>query len=101
MTLPDPSAKERAIRASGIRFLREQDGESERLLKGRLVESFMERDEVQRAYLVQISWGDQSGVALCPFGLPLVMTGEIGMAVGAASTGGARAASFVGLCSLD
>lgn len=50
---------------SDIRFLREQDGEPERLLKARLVETFGHRDEVQRAYLAQISTANQSGVALC------------------------------------
>ncbi len=53
------------IHVSGVRFLREQDGRPERLLKGRLVESFKQGDEVQRAYLAQISSGEQSGVALC------------------------------------
>jgi len=43
----------------------EQDGKPERLIKSRLVESFKERSDVQRAYLAQISVGDQSGVALC------------------------------------
>ena len=66
MTLPDPSSKEpRAVRVPGVRFLREQDGEPERLLKNRLVESFKQRGGVQHAYLAQISSGDQLGVALC------------------------------------
>lgn len=64
MTGPD-SKQPRAMHPSDIRFLREQDGESERLLKARLVESFRNRDEVQRAYLAQISSDNQSGVALC------------------------------------
>ncbi len=66
MKLPDSSSKQpRAMYPSNIRFLREQDGEPERLLKARLVESFKHRDEVQRAYLAQISSDNQSGVALC------------------------------------
>ncbi len=51
--------------APSVQFLREQDGNPERLLKRWLVESFRQRVEVQRAYLAQISSGDQSGVALC------------------------------------
>jgi hypothetical protein len=66
MTLPDPSSKEpRAVRIPGVLFLREQDGNPERLLKRRLLESFKQRAGVQHAYLAQISSGDQSGVALC------------------------------------
>jgi len=66
MTLPDPSSKEpRTVHVPGVRFLREQDGEPERFLKSRLVESFKERNDVERAYLAQISSGDQLGVALC------------------------------------
>jgi hypothetical protein len=66
MKLPDSSSKQpQAIYPSDIRFLREHDGESERLLKARLVESFRQSDEVQRAYLVQISSDNQPGMALC------------------------------------
>jgi hypothetical protein len=66
MTGPDSSPKQpQAIYPSDIHFLREQDGEPERLLKAQLVESFRHRDEVQRAYLAQISSDNQSGVALC------------------------------------
>jgi hypothetical protein len=66
MTVPDSSSKKpRAMPVSGIQFLRGQDGKPERLLKVRLVESFRRCDEVQRAYLAQISNGNQSGVALC------------------------------------
>jgi hypothetical protein len=61
---PNPSAKD-SHAAVGIRFLGEQDGKPERLLKSQLVESFKGRDEVQRAYLAQITSGDQPGVALC------------------------------------
>jgi hypothetical protein len=66
MTSPNPSSKEtRAIDAPCVQFLREQDGNPERLLKSRLVKSFEQHVDVQRAYLAQISFGDQSGVALC------------------------------------
>lgn len=66
MTVPDHSPEApREIQAPNVRFLREQDGKPERLLKNRLVESFKQRDDVRRAYLAQISLGDQSGVALC------------------------------------
>lgn len=66
MGLPDSSSKQpRAMYPSDIRFLREQDGDPERLLKARLVECFRRRDEVQCAYLAQINSGNQSGVALC------------------------------------
>lgn len=63
MTLPPKGP--RTSSAAGIRFLREQDGCSERILKGRLVEYFKRLDDVQRAYLAQISSDDQEGVALC------------------------------------
>lgn len=66
MTLPDPSSKEpRAVHVPGVRFLREQDGNPERLLKSRLLESFKQCAGVLHAYLAQISSGDQLGVALC------------------------------------
>lgn len=53
------------INVQSLRFVREHDGKPERLLKDRLVESFKQHDAVQRAYLAQISSGNQSGVALC------------------------------------
>ena len=53
------------MRVPEVRFLGEQDGKPERLLKGRLAESFKPRGEVQRAYLAQVISGDQVGVALC------------------------------------
>lgn len=66
MTASNPSRKEpRAIHVSEVRFLGEQDGQPERLLKGRLTESFKQRGEVQRAYLAQVISGDQAGVVLC------------------------------------
>jgi SseB protein C-terminal domain len=66
MTVPDPSPEApREIHVPGVRFLREQDGSPERLLKSRLLESLKQRAGVQHAYLAQISSGGQSGVALC------------------------------------
>lgn len=53
------------VRVSNLRFLREQDGVPERLLKSRLAEMFAQHSGVQRAYLAQISSGGQHGVALC------------------------------------
>jgi hypothetical protein len=53
------------MRVSSVQFLREQDGEPERLLKSRLVESFARHAGVRRAYLAQIRAGDHVGVALC------------------------------------
>lgn len=82
MTVPNRPSKElRAVREIGIQFLREQDGKPERLLKDRLVEYFKQCDEVQKAYLAQISSGDQSGVALClktRHGADLKIVREIG-----------------------
>ena len=66
MTVTDPSPEApREIHVPGVRFLREQDGNPERLLKSRLLESLKQRAGVQHAYLAQISSGGQSGVALC------------------------------------
>ena len=66
MNVPDPSPEApREIHVPGVRFLREQDGSPERLLKSRLLESLKQRAGVQHAYLAQISSGGQSGVALC------------------------------------
>jgi len=66
MTASNPSPNEpRAIHVSEVRFLGEQDGKPERLLKGQLAESFKQRGEVERAYLAQVVSGDQAGVALC------------------------------------
>jgi type III secretion system (T3SS) SseB-like protein len=48
-----------------VRFLREQDGTPERLLKSHLVELFARHAGVRRAYLAQIRAGDNVGVALC------------------------------------
>ena len=55
----------REIHVANVRFLREQDGKPERLLKTRLVESFKQRGDVLRAYLAQISSEGQPSVALC------------------------------------
>lgn len=55
----------RVMRVADVQFLGEQDGKPERLSKDRLVESFKQWEEVQRAYLAQVISGDQVGVALC------------------------------------
>ena len=66
MTFPDPSSKEpRKIHVTNVQFLREQDGKPERLLKSRLLESFKQNGDVQRAYLAQVNSGRQPSVALC------------------------------------
>jgi hypothetical protein len=54
-----------AIQVSSLRFVREQDGKPERLLKSQLVRLFKQNSHIQRAYLVQICSGDVLGVALC------------------------------------
>jgi len=48
-----------------VRFLGEQDGEVERLLKAQLSEMFKGHKDVRRAYLARIAAGDQTGIALC------------------------------------
>jgi hypothetical protein len=66
MTPPGPLPRDPvAIHVSSVRFVREQDGKPERLLKCRLKESFKLNSDVQRAYLVQIVSGGQPSVALC------------------------------------
>lgn len=49
----------------GIQFLRQQDGKPERILHGRLAESFKQRVDIERAYLAQISVKGEQSVALC------------------------------------
>lgn len=53
------------VRVPSVRFLGEQDGAPERLLKRQLIEFFVHHSGVQRAYLAQISAEDHFGVALC------------------------------------
>jgi hypothetical protein len=53
------------LRVHGLRFLREQDGEPERLLKHQLIEQFSRRGVVERAYLARIWTGDEVVVGLC------------------------------------
>jgi hypothetical protein len=48
-----------------IQFLREQDGPPERLLKERLSAAFVFHRQLNRAYLAQVRYADQIGVALC------------------------------------
>jgi hypothetical protein len=53
------------MRVSELRFLGEQDGAPERLLKNRLTEFFQRDKGVHRAYLAKASLEGQIGVALC------------------------------------
>jgi hypothetical protein len=48
-----------------VRFLGEQDGESERLLKGALVADLRAAPEVKRAYLARVKYRGEEHVALC------------------------------------
>ncbi len=62
----DPaSQRPQEVRVPSVRFMGEQDGPPERLLKGRLVEFFRQRCDVRRAYLAQIDAGGRPGVVLC------------------------------------
>jgi SseB protein C-terminal domain len=53
------------MRVSELRFLAEQHGPPEELLKSRLIEFFQRDKSVQRAYLTKVSLDGQIGVALC------------------------------------
>lgn len=69
------------IRVSQVRFLGEQDGPPEKILKGRLTEFFQRDKSVQRAYLAKINLGTQDGVALClktQFGTDRGMAEKVG-----------------------
>ena len=48
-----------------LRFLGEQDGPTERVLKGRLAEFFRKDRSVCTAYLARVDVGGQTSVALC------------------------------------
>ena len=48
-----------------VRFVGEQDGEPERLLKSALVAELCVVPEVKRAYLAQLEYSDGAHVALC------------------------------------
>jgi len=52
---------------AGVKFICEQDGESERLLKARLIELFEAKRHVNAAFLVRVRYEDHSNevVALC------------------------------------
>jgi type III secretion system (T3SS) SseB-like protein len=55
-----------SIRQSELKFLSEQDGQPEKLLKSRLVTEVFIQGDVQRAYLVRVEYDDGlRGVALC------------------------------------
>jgi hypothetical protein len=45
-----------------VRFLEEQEGPHERVLKDRLVEAFRDEPEIERAYLARADHGDGSGI---------------------------------------
>jgi len=51
-------------RVAEIRFLHEQDGPSERLLKEKLREMFRKNRAVERAYLAIAQLGEETGVVL-------------------------------------
>jgi hypothetical protein len=58
-----------------VRFVGEQDGESERILKSALVAELRTVPEVKRAYLARVQYSDGVHVALClaaPEDRPLV-----------------------------
>jgi hypothetical protein len=48
-----------------VRFVGEQDGGPERLLKTALIETFRDLPAVERAYLAQVAYPDSASVALC------------------------------------
>lgn len=82
---PPPQGHEE-ISVQGIRFLAEQDGAPERLLKSQLREFLRRQGGVQRAYLAQVSTGDQVGVALCithPAGPDRDLVRQVGRIFGA------------------
>jgi hypothetical protein len=53
------------IHVTNIRFLGEQDGEPERLLKARLIDLLKQHNHIQRAYLARVAAAEQANVALC------------------------------------
>jgi hypothetical protein len=55
----------RELQVREIRFLGEQDGPPERLLKQRLCAAFVFHQQLECAYLAQVAYPDESGVALC------------------------------------
>lgn len=64
---PERPKAPQEVEAPSIRFLAEQDGIPERMLKQKLVEFFKRDQSVTIAYLARIAFGNQSqiGVALC------------------------------------
>lgn len=48
-----------------VRFVGEQDGEPERLLKSVLIAELSARPEIERAYLARVEYPDGVHVALC------------------------------------
>ena len=62
---PSPPKHPVEVRVPKVEFTGEQDGPPEQLLKNRLTEFFQRDKSVLKAYLVKISIGDETGVALC------------------------------------
>jgi hypothetical protein len=56
LTLKPHDAEE--FRIEGLRFLGEQDGPFERILKGKLANEFCYEPGIRRAYLVRVDFGD-------------------------------------------
>jgi type III secretion system (T3SS) SseB-like protein len=53
------------LKAPTVTFVGEQDGPSERMLKGKLSELFGARKNVQKAYLARAHYGDPKAVSVC------------------------------------
>ena len=62
MATSNPKSFPLQLRGDRMRFLEEQDGPHERVLKDRLVEVFRGEPQVKRAYLVRTDHGDGSGI---------------------------------------
>jgi hypothetical protein len=58
----NPKSYPLQLRGDRVRFLEEQDGPHERVLKDRLAEVFRGEPQVTRAYLVRTDHGDGSGL---------------------------------------
>ena len=62
MATSNPKSFPLQLRGDRVRFLDEQDGPHERILKDRLAEAFRSEPEIQRAYLARSDHGDGSGL---------------------------------------
>jgi hypothetical protein len=68
MKFTNPFSSRRRTEQLDVRaltFLGEQDGPPERMLKGRLSELFKPRENVLRAYLARVHYGDPKTVSVC------------------------------------